>query len=117
MGPLDQVMSMIPGLGGLSAPANSVDKSQLGRVVAIIDSMTPRERQKPSIINGSRRLRVARGSGTNVPEVNRVMKQYAEMKKMLKAVSVGGRGKRKGKRGRFTPRAIESLRSLARGQR
>ena len=116
MGPLDQVMSMVPGLGSLAPSPDAVDKTQLGRVVAIIDSMTPKERQKPNIINGSRRLRVARGSGTSVQEVNRVMKQYGEMKKMLKAVTAGGRGKRKGKRGRFTPRAIQSMRALARGQ-
>ena len=107
---------MVPGLGSLAPSPDAVDKTQLGRVVAIIDSMTPKERQKPNIINGSRRLRVARGSGTSVQEVNRVMKQYGEMKKMLKAVTVGGRGKRKGKRGRFTPRAIQSMRALARGQ-
>ena len=116
MGPLDQVMSMVPGLGSLAPSPDVIDKNQLGRVVTIIDSMTPQERQKPNIINGSRRLRVARGSGTSVQEVNRVMKQYGEMKKMLKAVASGGRGKRKGKRGRFTPRAIQSIRSLPGGQ-
>jgi len=116
MGPLNQVMSMIPGLGKLAPSPEGVDKAQLGRVVAIIDSMTPSERQKPNIINGSRRLRVARGSGTSVQEVNRVMKQYGEMRKMLKAVSGSGRGKGKRKRGRFTPPAMPSIRSLARGQ-
>ena len=116
MGPLNQVMNMIPGLGKLAPSPEGVDKAQLGRVVAIIDSMTPSERQKPNIINGSRRLRVARGSGTSVQEVNRVMKQYGEMRKMLKAVSGSGRGKGKRKRGRFTPPAMPSIRSLARGQ-
>lgn len=117
MGPLDQVMSMVPGLGSLVPSTESVDKTQLGRVIAIIDSMTLRERQKPNIINGSRRLRVARGSGTSVQEVNRVMKQYGEMKKMLKAVTGGGRSKGKRKRGRFTPQTIQSMRAMARGQR
>ena len=117
MGPLDEIMSLVPGLGKLAPSPDAVDKTQLGRIVAIIDSMTPRERQKPNIINGSRRLRVARGSGTSVQEVNRVMKQYGEMKKMLKVVSSAGRGKRKGKRGRFPPRAIQSIRSFTRGQR
>ena len=116
MGPLNQVMSMIPGLGKLAPSPEGVDKAQLGRVVAIIDSMTPSERQKPNIINGSRRLRVARGSGTSVQEVNRVMKQYGEMRKMLKAVSGSGRGKGKRKRGRFTPPSMPSIGSLARGQ-
>jgi len=115
MGPLNQVMNMIPGLGKLAPSPEGVDKAQLGRVVAIIDSMTPSERQKPNIINGSRRLRVARGSGTSVQEVNRVMKQYGEMRKMLKVVSGSGRGKGKRKRGRFTPPAMPSIRSLARG--
>jgi len=114
MGPLNQVMNMIPGLGKLAPSPEGVDKAQLGRVVAIIDSMTPSERQKPNIINGSRRLRVARGSGTSVQEVNRVMKQYGEMRKMLKVVSGSGRGKGKRKRGRFTPPAMPSIRSLAR---
>ena len=116
MGPLSQVMSMIPGLGKLAPSPEGVDKAQLGRVVAIIDSMTPSERQKPNIINGSRRLRVARGSGTSVQEVNRVMKQYGEMRKMLKAVAGSGRGKGKRKRGRFTPPSMPSIGSLARGQ-
>ena len=116
MGPLNQVMSMIPGLGKLAPSPEGADKAQLGRVVAIIDSMTPSERQKPNIINGSRRLRVARGSGTSVQEVNRVMKQYGEMRKMLKAVSGSGRGKGKRKRGRFTPPSMPSIGSLARGQ-
>ncbi len=115
MGPLDQVMSMVPGLGNLKPSSDGIDKAQLGRVVAIIDSMTPRERQKPKIIDGSRRLRVARGSGTSVQEVNRVMKQYGEMRKMLKAVAGGARSKGKRKRGRFTPSAIQSIRSLGRG--
>jgi len=115
MGPLNQVMNMIPGLGKLAPSPEGVDKAQLGRVVAIIDSMTPSERQKPNIINGSRRLRVARGSGTSVQEVNRVMKQYGEMRKMLKVVSGSGRGKGKRKRGRFTPPTMPSIRSLARG--
>ena len=108
---------MVPGLGSLVPSTESVDKTQLGRVIAIIDSMTLRERQKPNIINGSRRLRVARGSGTSVQEVNRVMKQYGEMKKMLKAVTGGGRSKGKRKRGRFTPQTIQSMRAMARGQR
>ena len=115
-GPLSQVMSMIPGLGKLAPSPEGVDKAQLGRVVAIIDSMTPSERQKPNIINGSRRLRVARGSGTSVQEGNRVMKQYGEMRKMLKAVAGSGRGKGKRKRGRFTPPSMPSIGSLARGQ-
>ena len=116
MGPLSQVMSMIPGLGKLAPSPEGVDKAQLGRVVAIIDSMSPIERQKPNIVNGSRRLRVARGSGTSVQEVNRVMKQYGEMRKMLKAVAGSGRGKGKLKRRRFTPPSMPSIGSLARGQ-
>ncbi len=114
MGPLDQVMSMVPGLSSLTPSPDGFDKGQLARVVAIIDSMTARERQKPNIIDGSRRLRVARGSGTSVQEVNRVMKQYGEMRKMLKAVAGGGRSKAKRKRGRLTPSAVQFL---GRGQR
>ena len=88
MGPLDQLLGLIPGLG---APAGGVqvDPGRLTRVAAIIDSMTREERRKPGIINGSRRKRVARGSGTTVEEVNRLLKQFAQMRRVLKNVQSG----------------------------
>src|SRR5688500_19761313 len=87
MGPLDQVLGMIPGLGAikeLNAQRAQMDGKQVERVQAIISSMTIEERRNHQLINGSRRKRIARGSGTSVEEVNRVVKQFVEMRKMLK---------------------------------
>jgi signal recognition particle subunit SRP54 len=89
MGPLDQVLGMIPGFGSLkqlNEQRAQVDDKQVGRVEAIISSMTPGERRNHTIINGSRRKRIAKGSGTSVEEVNRVLKQFVEMRKMLKTM-------------------------------
>ena len=89
MGPLEQVLGMIPGLGALkqlNEQKAQLDEGQVGRVEAIINSMTPGERRNHAIINGSRRKRIAKGSGTSVEDVNRLLKQFAEMRKMLKAV-------------------------------
>src|SRR5690348_3074583 len=91
MGPLESIMGMIPGLGNLKQLAdNKPDEKQMGRVEAIIGSMTPAERRDESIINGSRRKRIARGSGTAVEEVNRLLKQFTEMRKVLAMMSQGG---------------------------
>ena len=85
MGPLESIIGMIPGMGNLKALAeNKPDEKQLSRVEAIISSMTPEERRKQHIINGSRRKRIAKGSGTSVEEVNRLLKQFVQMQKMLK---------------------------------
>jgi signal recognition particle subunit SRP54 len=92
MGPLDQVMGMIPGMS--KAGKVAVDEKALGKVEAIINSMTPGERRHPNVIDGSRRKRIARGSGTTVQDVNRLLKQFETMKKMMKQFgSVGKRGK------------------------
>jgi signal recognition particle subunit SRP54 len=112
MGPLDQIIGMIPGLGGMAPAAQDLDEGQLTRTSAIIDSMTPHERRQPSVINGSRRRRVALGSGTSVQEVNQLLKQFVEMRRMLKAVGIAGR--RKGKRGRFGRPRLPSIPSLPR---
>ena len=89
MGPIEQIMGMLPGMGHLkSLAANKPDDKQITRIEAIINSMTPDERRKQHIINGSRRKRIARGSGTSVEEVNRLLKQFVQMQKMLK--SLGG---------------------------
>jgi signal recognition particle subunit SRP54 len=89
MGPLEQIMGMLPGMGNLKALAeNKPDEKQMDRVEAIINSMTPDERRKQHIINGSRRKRIAKGSGTSVEDVNRLLKQFVQMQKMLK--SLGG---------------------------
>jgi signal recognition particle subunit SRP54 len=91
MGPMGQVMSMIPGMGGMAKEAqDAVDRGDLRRVEAIILSMTPRERRDPTILNASRRRRIAAGSGTTLPDVNRLVKQFAEMQKLMKQLSGGG---------------------------
>jgi signal recognition particle subunit SRP54 len=91
MGPLESILGMIPGLGNLKQLAdNKPDEKQMGRVEAIICSMTPEERRNDRIINGSRRKRIAKGSGTTVEEVNRLLKQFTEMRKVLSMMSQGG---------------------------
>ena len=96
MGPLESILGMIPGLGNLKQIAeNKPDEKQLSRVEAIINSMTPAERRDYRIINGSRRKRIALGSGTSVEEINRLLKQFQQMRKMLKSLggmAGGGKG-------------------------
>jgi signal recognition particle subunit SRP54 len=84
MGPLDDLLKMIPGFSKAMTKGLSVDPKEIGRVEAIINSMTVEERLKPQIIDGSRRKRIARGSGTNVQSVNQLLKQFQQMKKMMK---------------------------------
>ncbi len=90
MGPLTSLLGMIPGLGGVQLSNMKVDERELDRIQAIIQAMTPEERRKPELIKGSRRLRIARGSGTSVQQVNRLVKQFSQMRKMMRQV---GRGK------------------------
>jgi signal recognition particle subunit SRP54 len=88
MGPLGQVISMVPGMGGLAKEAQAaVDRGELARTEAIIRAMTPRERRDPAVLNASRRRRIAAGSGTSLPEVNRLVKQFDEMRKLMKQFS------------------------------
>jgi signal recognition particle subunit SRP54 len=94
MGSLREILGMLPGAGALKDMP--VDEASLGRTRAIIGSMTPRERHHPDIIDGSRRLRIARGSGTTVAEVNILLKQFKQMKKMMKTMGRGGPGFRAG---------------------
>jgi signal recognition particle subunit SRP54 len=93
MGPISQVMEMLPGMNRLPAGA-APDDRELVRVEAIIRSMTLDERRKPAIINGTRRKRIALGSGTSVQEVNRMMKQFEQMQRMVKTLQKGGRAAR-----------------------
>lgn len=90
MGPLQDLMKMIPGLGGKAMKGLAVDERALVYVEAIINSMTPDERRRPQIINGSRRKRIARGSGTSVQEVNKLLNQFQMMQKMVKKMSRTG---------------------------
>jgi len=94
LGPLEDIMGMIPGLSKMKGiKALRPDEGQLVRLEAILNSMTNVERRTPRIINGSRRLRIAKGSGTTVPDVNRLLKQFAMTKKMIKQFSKrGGKG-------------------------
>ncbi len=88
MGPIGQLMSMVPGMGGMAKEAQAaVDRGEMRRTEAIIRSMTRRERRDPGILNASRRRRIATGSGTTLPDVNRLMKQFADMQKMMKQLS------------------------------
>jgi signal recognition particle subunit SRP54 len=97
LGPLESLLGMLPGMGQLKNLKNlKIDEEQVKRVVAIIDSMTPRERANHMIVNGSRRRRIARGSGTSVQEVNQLLKQYAQARKMMKSFSGGLMGRRLG---------------------
>jgi len=105
MGPLDQVMRLLPGCGGGTPMPAGFDERELVRIEAIIDSMTPRERRHPQIIDGSRRRRIARGSGTTVEEVNRLLRQFAEVRKLVKRAK--GLAGRRGGGGRVLGRAWE----------
>jgi signal recognition particle subunit SRP54 len=102
MGSLSGIIKMLPSIGpfsNLQKVADNVDEKELVRVEAIINSMTPHERNHHESINGSRRKRIARGSGTSVQEVNQLLRQYAQMKKMFKQVGRGG----------FNPRALAGM--------
>jgi len=99
LGPLESILGMMPQMGPMKDLKNmKVDENEITRVVAIIDSMTPKERDNHMIINGARRRRIAKGSGTSVQEVNALLKQYAQARKMMKSITGGGfLGKRLGK--------------------
>ncbi|SEP56433.1 signal recognition particle protein [Piscibacillus halophilus] len=97
MGPLDDLMSMMPGANKMKGMKNmQLDEKQIDHVEAIIQSMTKQERVDPSVINASRKKRIAKGSGTSVSQVNRLLKQFNEMKKMMKQMMGGKKGKKKG---------------------
>jgi len=96
MGPLDQLIDMIPGMSGMGPMKNMmVDEGQLNRIEAIIKSMTPHERNNPSVLNASRKRRVADGSGTLVADVNKLLKQYDMAKKMVKQLTQMEKSKKK----------------------
>ncbi|MGH2400646.1 MAG: signal recognition particle protein, partial [bacterium] len=97
MGPLDSLLEMIPGLAG-RGKLPTMDERQLGRVEAIIDSMTADERRNPQVLDGSRRRRIARGSGTSIQDVNRLLKQFEDAKRLIKQV---GELEKKGKRSKL----------------
>ena len=92
MGPLQNVHRLLPGMPKELRKAQ-VDDGELGRVEAIICSMTIEERRNPTVINGSRRLRIARGSGTTTQEVNAMLKQFKQVQQMMRSVTSGKRPK------------------------
>jgi signal recognition particle subunit SRP54 len=100
LGPLDQFMELIPGMGRMKGLQGlEINEKDIGHVEAIIQAMTPDERHKPEIINGSRRKRIAAGSGTSLQDVNRILKQFAQMKKLMKQFTrqqFSGKGRKKG---------------------
>jgi signal recognition particle subunit SRP54 len=95
MGPLSQIVSMLP--GGNKVSDEDIDENAIVRMQAILDSMTRREREFPQLINGSRKKRIAKGSGTTVQEINRLLKQYLAMKKMMRSFSKGFGARKFGK--------------------
>lgn len=90
LGPMQNVMKMLPGMSGNMLDKANVDEGQMNRTEAIINSMTKQERIKPELINGSRRKRIARGSGTNVSQVNKLLKQFRDMRRMMKQINEAG---------------------------
>jgi len=98
LGSLDSILGMMPQIGPLKELKNAkIDEKEFTRIVAIIDSMTPEERANHMLINGSRRRRIARGSGTTVQDVNNLLKQYSQARKMMKSMSGSLLGKKPGK--------------------
>ena len=100
MGPLDRLVEMMPGMGQMASKlSGEADLGALRKTVAIIDSMTSHERSHHQVIDGNRRRRIAAGSGTTVQDVNRLLKQFLDMRRMLRTVGAAA-GSRKKKRGR-----------------
>ena len=96
MGPMSQLVNMLPGVAG-KVKDEDIDEGAIVRMQAILDSMTAKEREYPQILNGQRKKRIAKGSGTSVQEINRLLKQYLQMKKMMKSFSKGFGARRFGK--------------------
>jgi signal recognition particle subunit SRP54 len=90
MGSIKSMLGMLPGARGMKAQLENFDESEIGRTEAIIRSMTIAERRQPKLLNGSRRLRIARGSGTTVTEVNGLVNRFEQAAKMMKTVAKGG---------------------------
>jgi signal recognition particle subunit SRP54 len=92
MGPLESILGMLPGVNKKLLKQTKVDPKGLKHIEAIVLSMTPEERRRPEVLNGSRRARIARGSGRSVQEVNKLIKQFDQMKKMMKQMGKLGLG-------------------------
>jgi signal recognition particle subunit SRP54 len=90
MGSLTSILGMLPGMGQMKDALAQVKDDDLNRIAAIIQSMTPQERRDPKVLNGSRRVRIAKGSGTTVPEVNQLVDRFGEASKMMKQMAGAG---------------------------
>jgi signal recognition particle subunit SRP54 len=100
LGPLTDILGMIPGIGKMTKDIDMKDaEGSMKRTEAIISSMTRQERRTPDLLNGSRRRRIATGSGTTVQDVNQLVKQFREMQKMMKQMGIMGRGRKRKKGG------------------
>ncbi|HWS73454.1 MAG TPA: signal recognition particle protein [Thermoanaerobaculia bacterium] len=105
MGPMSQIVNMLPGMSG-KVNEEDLDDRLIVRMEAILDSMTKKEREYPQIINGARKKRIAKGSGTSVQEINRLLKQYLQMKKMMKTFSKGFGARKFGKMMKGLPKEM-----------
>ncbi len=94
MGPMKDLIKMIPGTGRLNLDEMNIDENATTKVEAIIQSMTVEERRNPDILNGSRKKRIAKGSGRSIQEINQLLKQFGEMKKMMKTLTDMTKGKK-----------------------
>ena len=92
LGPMENLLKMLPGVNTKMLKDAKMDPKRLKHVEAIVLSMTPQERKKPEILNGSRRARISKGSGRPVSEINRLLEQFREMQKMMKKMGAGGKG-------------------------
>ena len=98
MGPIKNILGMLPGAANMKIDENDINEKAMGHVEAIIQSMTPTERANPNLLNASRKRRIATGSGRSIQEINRLLKQFEEMKKMMKQLTdMGKPGKKRGK--------------------
>jgi signal recognition particle subunit SRP54 len=104
MGPLDQLLEMIPGMNAKALKDMQVDEKEFSRLEAIINSMTVKERMSPKSINSSRKKRIAKGSGTDIRDVNRLLKQFEQTRKMMKKLTGGGGRKQRRMSKRFSKR-------------
>jgi signal recognition particle subunit SRP54 len=111
MGSLGGMMKLMPGVTKeMRSAASNVDEGELNRIEGIVHAMTPKERNSPTIINGSRRTRIALGAGTNVMAVNQLLKQFTEMQKMMKQMAGGGAPQLPGGLGKMAQLAARAAR-------
>ena len=104
LGPMENLLKMLPGVNSKMLKDAKIDPKRMKHIEAIVLSMTPAERKKPDILNGSRRARIAKGAGRPVSEVNKLLDQFRDMQKMMKKFGAGGGGQGGGGKGGGMPR-------------